>query len=66
MKKKLGFFCCSFLKILLRFNGSRNSDECIGKIISKYIRIYPVFIYKKDLNSIKERIISSEKNEKFS
>ena len=44
MKKIMIFFSLEFLQ---KFSDFVNSDNCIGKIISKSIRIYPVYIIKK-------------------
>ena len=44
MKKYRVFF--SFFKLLLKFSDFVNSDDCIGKITSKSIRLF-FFIKKK-------------------
>ena len=44
------FFLCSFFLLLPKFTDLMNFDNCIGKITSKSIRLYPVFF--KDLNLI--------------
>ena len=41
------FFFAVFLKLFLKFMDFVNFDDCICEIISKSIRIYPVFILKK-------------------
>ena len=56
------FFVFAVLIILLpKFSDFINSDDCMGKITSKSVRLYPVFNQKKDINLIKIGIISSEK-----
>ena len=57
MTKKILTF---FFKLLPKFSDLINSGDCIGKITSKSIRLYPVFIEKK-INLIKKGIISCEK-----
>ena len=37
-------FFAFFFKLLSKFRNFINSDDCIGKIQSKSIRLYPVFI----------------------
>ena len=44
------FFHAVYFILLPKFTDLINSDNCIGKITSKYIRIDPVFISKQDLN----------------
>ena len=39
-----------FFEILQKFIEFINSDYCIGKIASKYIKLHPVFIKKKISN----------------
>ena len=41
----LGFFAV-FYEILPKFSDFINSDDCIGKITSKSMRLQPVFIQK--------------------
>ena len=41
------FFSVFFFKLLPKLIDFINSDDCIGKIISKSIRLYPVFIQKR-------------------
>ena len=49
-----------FIKLLREYSNFINSDDCIGKMISKAISLNPVFIQKRfDLD--KKEIISSEK-----
>ena len=43
--KKLGFFMQFFFKFLPKFTDFINSDDCIGKITSKSIRMNPVFLF---------------------
>ena len=40
----LEFFLTLFFKLVLKFSDFINSDDCIGKITSKSIRLYPVLI----------------------
>ena len=40
------FFLQFFFKLLPKFSDFINSDNCIEKITSKPIRLYPVFIQK--------------------
>ena len=47
--------------VLVSPSDFKNSNNCIGKIKSKPIRLYPVFIQEKDLNLIRKEIITSEK-----
>ena len=54
------FFLQFLFKLLPKFSDFINSDDCIVKITSKSIRIYPVFIQKR-LNLFKKGIIFSEK-----
>ena len=60
IKMFLFFF---LLEILQKFNDLVNSDDCIGKITSKSIRLQQFFYRKKikDLKLIKNRFYSSEK-----
>ena len=44
--KNCRFFLAIFFKLFLKLNDFINSDDCIGKIISKSIRLYPVFIHE--------------------
>ena len=46
LKKLVSFFFVVFFKILLKFSDFVISDNCIGKIISKYIGLQPVYIQK--------------------
>ena len=57
----LGFYFRIFFQITSKIQQFINSDDCIEKIISIFVRLYPVFIQKKGLNLIKKGIISSEK-----
>ena len=50
-----------FLKLLPKFCDFVCSNDCIRKITSKSIRLYPVFILKNDLKVIKKGIIFCEK-----
>ena len=52
-----------FFELLQKFNDFVNSDDCIGKITSKSISLYPIFIKKKDLKSIKNRFFLVKKLE---
>ena len=45
--KYLGFFLQCSSKLFPMFSKFINSDDCIGKITSKSIRLEPVFIQKK-------------------
>ena len=55
------FLCIYFiLKLLLKFSDFINFDDCIRKITLKYIRLSLFLSKKKNLNSIKKEIISSE------
>ena len=46
--KMFSFFCCSFFfKLLPKHSDYINSDDCIEKITTKSIKIYPVFNFKK-------------------
>ena len=57
--KIVGIFFAFLFKLLPKFSDLRNSDDCIGKLIqniisfqktlSKYIRLYPVYIKEKIL-----------------
>ena len=47
-------------EILKKFNDFVNSDDCIGKITSKPIRLYPIFIKKNYLNLKKKGITYSK------
>ena len=50
----LGFFAVFYEnEILPKFKGFVNSDDCIGKITPKSIRLQPVFIYFFKLKLIK-------------
>ena len=60
MNKCLFFLQFFFFKLLLKLTGLLNSDDCIGKIISKSIRLKPVFI-KKWFEVNKKQVFSSEK-----
>ena len=42
----LGFFSAVFFQILPKFRDFVNSENCIEKIASKFIRPQPVFIQK--------------------
>ena len=55
------FFMHFFLELLSEFSDFVNSDDYVGKITSKSIGQYPVFIFFKYLNILKEGIISGEK-----
>ena len=59
--KNCRFFLHLFFKLLRKFSDLINSDDCMGTITSKSIRIYPVSYSKTDLNLLKKGIISSEK-----
>ena len=48
-------------RILPKFNNFVNSDDCIGKITSKYIRLQPVFIQKTKIEVNKKQTFSNEK-----
>ena len=48
-EKKIRFFFALFFKLLPKFSDIINSDDCMGKIISKYNKLNPVFIQKKIL-----------------
>ena len=52
----LAFFSV-FLELLAKFRDCVNSDNFIGKITSNFIRIYPVFVFKKHLKLVKNREI---------
>ena len=41
------FFLADFIKLLPKFRNFINVDNCIGKIISKSIRLYADFFQKK-------------------
>ena len=51
----LAFFIAVFIEIPSKFSDFVNFNDCIGKIISKSIRLEPVFIQKKILKLIKIR-----------
>ena len=61
--EKIEFFLQLF-KLLPKLSDFINSDDCIGKIASKYITLCPVFILKRFISDDK-RDYSSEKYEKF-
>ena len=61
MKKIMIFLQFFFLELLRKFDDFVIYDYCIGKIISKSIRTYPVFIKKKDLKLLKNRLILLKK-----
>ena len=42
--KKCRFFYRYIFKVLQKFSDFVNSDDCIEKLTSKYVRLYPVFI----------------------
>ena len=44
LHKKLRFFLTIFIKLLPKFSDFINYDDCIGRITSKYIRQYAIFI----------------------
>ena len=50
-----------FFKLLPNFTDFENSDDSIGKITSKSIRLQPVFIQKNNLKQIKKQIFSGGK-----
>ena len=52
-----------FFELLSNFNNFINSNDCIGKITSQYIRLYPVFTKKKDFNLIREGLFLVKKRE---
>ena len=58
-------FAIFFLEILPKFSDFVNSYDNIGNIPSKSIRLQPIFILKKKLKLIKNKIFSIKKNEKF-
>ena len=45
-KENCTFFCSFFFEILKKFSDFVNSDDCIGKITSKSIRINSDFVLK--------------------
>ena len=45
--KFMGFFLQSFFAVFQKFCDFRNSYDCIGKITSKSIKLFPVFIQKR-------------------
>ena len=45
--KNYRIFFCSFFEIIPKFSDFVNSDDCIGKILSKSIRPQSVFIKKR-------------------
>ena len=58
MKKSI--FLSFFFEPILKFSDFINSDDCIGKIAPKSIRLQPVCIKKKcEVN--KKQIVSREK-----
>ena len=63
MKKKLLRFFLSvfFFKLLPKFSGFINSDDCIGKITSKSIRLET----RKDLNLIERNRKAFPQNAKL-
>ena len=54
------FFCSFFFKLLPKCSDFINSDDCIGKITSKSIRLKPSFILK-NVEVIDRQIFSIEK-----
>ena len=58
--KNFRFYFAVFFKLLPKFSDFINYDDSVGKMTSKSIRLYPVFI-KKSFNLIKKGIISGEK-----
>ena len=54
-------FFSVFFKLHPKFKDFINSDDCIGKMISKFIRLYSVFYCNSFFNLIEKGIISSEK-----
>ena len=56
---KFIFFCSFFFKLLPKFSGFINSDNCVGKItLKKSDYIYTAFIEKKiQLNFIEKKKI---------
>ena len=52
--EKLSAIFCIFLKLLPKCSDYINSVDCIWKITSKYIRLYPAFIKKKVLFLMKK------------
>ena len=56
---KNDFYC--FLKLIPKFSDFVNYEVCIGKIISKSIRLKLLSIKIKDLKLIKNRFFSGEK-----
>ena len=61
----LKVFLHFFYRLLLELSDFINSDDCIGKISLKSIRLYPFFIKIKIINEIEKWIISGEKDQKF-
>ena len=56
--KKTRIFFAVFLELFPKFSDFVISDDCIGKILSKSIRIYPFFFNEKCF-------FFDQKNEKF-
>ena len=54
-------FFAVFFEILPKFSNFINSDDFIGKITSKYIRLQPAFIKKKGFEVNEKQIFSSKK-----
>ena len=43
--KDFKLFFAVFYQLLLKFSDFKNSDDFIGKITSKSIRLYPIFFF---------------------
>ena len=62
VKKNVVIFFAGFIfKLLSKLSDFINSDDWIGKITSKSVRLEPVFIRKKISKLIKKQIFACEK-----
>ena len=61
MKNCRFLFSVFFFKLVPKLSDFINSDDCIGKIILKYMRLKSVFFFKKRFEVNKKQILSSEK-----
>ena len=57
----LGFFFAVFYEILLKFSDFVNFHNCIGKIVSKSIRLSYSFLFIKKFEVNKKQFFSGEK-----
>ena len=61
LAEKMNFFQLFFFELLPKFSDFVNSNDCIGKVTSKAIWLYPVFIKKKIIIIMKNRFFVVKK-----